>query len=147
MEFQTVASRRVWPAASLADVLLQGLTDYIKDLLVVYERLTSLDGVIELAIHLDLQVQACGCSRHRSRMHTIGILHLRHRYHHSQQYLYQSHNQYLNQYQHLSAPQPAPVPESVPEKLPVAEPNPVLEAQADPGTSGPQPVDQPGPGC
>lgn len=53
-------------AAPLADVFLHGLADHIKDMLIACDRLPLLDGVIELAIQVDLHMQACGCGRQSS---------------------------------------------------------------------------------
>lgn len=61
-ELQTVAFWYGWPAASQMDAFLLGLADRIKDLMAADERPTSLDGTIELAVRLELQVQACGHS-------------------------------------------------------------------------------------
>lgn len=66
VEFRTVASRSGWPKAPLADTFLHGRADYIKDLLIAYGRPPSLDGVIELAIQLDLRVQTRGHNRQLS---------------------------------------------------------------------------------
>lgn len=53
-------------AAPLADVFLRGLADHINDMLIACDRLLLLDGVIELAIQVDLHMLARGCGRQSS---------------------------------------------------------------------------------
>ena len=47
-----------WNLAALCDVFMRGLAGYIKDELVVYDLPSTLEGLIELAIRLDLCIQA-----------------------------------------------------------------------------------------
>lgn len=72
VEFWNVASRSSWPVAPLANAFLHGLADYIKDVLFAYEIPASLDGVIDLAIQVDLSMQAGGHSRQVSPPFLIG---------------------------------------------------------------------------
>ncbi|TWW74416.1 hypothetical protein D4764_14G0004190, partial [Takifugu flavidus] len=58
IDFRTLASRSKWSPAALVYTFLHGLAAYIKDALVAYEVPGSLDGAIELAIWVDLRVQA-----------------------------------------------------------------------------------------
>lgn len=47
-----------WNSAALVDAFFYGLAEYIKDELVSHEVPSTLDGVIELAIQIDLRVHA-----------------------------------------------------------------------------------------
>lgn len=58
VDFRILASQSSWPSVSLDDTLLHELADRIKDLLIAYEKPTSPDGVIDLAIQVDQRMQA-----------------------------------------------------------------------------------------
>lgn len=47
-----------WNPATLRDVFMRGLAGYIKDELVAYQLLSTLEGLIEIATRLDLRIQA-----------------------------------------------------------------------------------------
>lgn len=55
-DFRTTAIQCGWNSSALCDAFYHGLVDYIKDELVSYERPSSLDGIIELATHIDLRI-------------------------------------------------------------------------------------------
>lgn len=59
IDFRTRASLSSWNSAALVDTFLHGLAEYIKDELVSHRVASTLDGVIELAIWIDLHVLAC----------------------------------------------------------------------------------------
>lgn len=58
IDFRTVASRSQWSPVTLVDTFLHGLAAHIKDAMVAYDIPSSLDGTIDLAIRVDLKVQA-----------------------------------------------------------------------------------------
>ncbi len=58
IDFRTLASHSSWNSEALVDAFLHGLADYVKDELVSHNVPLTLDGVIELAIRIDLRVQA-----------------------------------------------------------------------------------------
>lgn len=58
IDFRTRASHSSWNSSALSDAFLHGLADYIKDELVSHDTPVTLDGVIDLAIRIDLRVQA-----------------------------------------------------------------------------------------
>ena len=58
IDFRTKAPMCDWNPAALRDVFMRGLAGYIKDELVAYELPSTLESLIELAIHLDLRIQA-----------------------------------------------------------------------------------------
>ena len=58
IDFRTRASMSSWNPAALVDAFHHGLAEYIKDELVSHEVPTTLDGIIELAIRIDLRIQA-----------------------------------------------------------------------------------------
>lgn len=55
-----LANQSNWNSASLIDAFLHRLADYIKDALVSHDLPPTLDGIIELVIRVDLQIQARG---------------------------------------------------------------------------------------
>ncbi|CAJ1081228.1 hypothetical protein LDENG_00284880 [Xyrichtys novacula] len=57
IDFRTRASQSGWNSAALRDAFLHGLADYIKDELVSHDTSLTLDGVIDLAVRIDLRVQ------------------------------------------------------------------------------------------
>lgn len=58
IDFRTRASRSSWNSSALCEAFLHGLADYIKDELVSHDTPITLDGVIDLAIRIDLRIQA-----------------------------------------------------------------------------------------
>lgn len=68
IEFRTLASRSSWNPDALRDTFLHGLADYIKDALVSHDLPQTLDGAIELAIRVDLWVQARRRDRRRGSL-------------------------------------------------------------------------------
>ncbi len=58
IDFRTRASLSSWNSAALVDAFLHCLADCIKEELVSPEVPSTLDGVIELAIRIDLRIQA-----------------------------------------------------------------------------------------
>lgn len=65
IEFHTLASQSTWNSPALISLFVQGLVDHVKDALVVHETPDTLDGVIDLAIRIDLQLQARRRERRR----------------------------------------------------------------------------------
>lgn len=57
IDFRTRASQSSWNSSALCDAFLHGLADYIKDELVSHDTPITLDGVIDLAIRIDLRIQ------------------------------------------------------------------------------------------
>ncbi len=57
IDFRTRASQSRWNSSALCDAFLHGLADYIKDELVSHDTPLTLDGVIDLAIRINLRVQ------------------------------------------------------------------------------------------
>lgn len=58
IDFRTRASHSSWNSSALCDAFLHGLADYMKDELVSHDTPITLDGVIDLAIRIDLRIQA-----------------------------------------------------------------------------------------
>ena len=58
IDFRTRASQSSWNSSALCEAFLHGLADYIKDELVSHDTPITLDGVIDLAIRIDLRIQA-----------------------------------------------------------------------------------------
>ncbi|KAM7378680.1 hypothetical protein PAMP_004286 [Pampus punctatissimus] len=58
IDFRTRARQSCWNESALRDLFLHSLADYIKDELVSHEPPSTLDGMIELAIRVDLRIQA-----------------------------------------------------------------------------------------
>lgn len=58
IDFRTKARQSRWNSEALVDAFLHGLADYIKDGLVSHPVPPTLDGVIGLAIQIDLRFQA-----------------------------------------------------------------------------------------
>ena len=57
IDFRTRASQSSWNSSALCDAFLHGLAAYIKDELVSHDTPITLDGVIDLAIRIDLRIQ------------------------------------------------------------------------------------------
>lgn len=57
IDFHTRASQSRWNSSAFCEAFLHGLADYIKDELVSHDTPLNLDGVIDLAIRIDLHVQ------------------------------------------------------------------------------------------
>ncbi|KAF7655616.1 hypothetical protein LDENG_00053630 [Lucifuga dentata] len=58
IDFRIRAQQSEWNMAAQCDAFLNGLADYVKDELVSHDLPTTLDGLVELATHTDLRIQA-----------------------------------------------------------------------------------------
>ena len=58
IDFRTRVSRSNWNGTAISDAFLYGLANYIKDELVTHDTPDTLDGIIDLAIRIDLRIQA-----------------------------------------------------------------------------------------
>ena len=65
IDFRTRARQSNWNESALRDSFLHSLADYIKDELVSHDLPSTLDGVIERAIRVDLRIQARRRERRR----------------------------------------------------------------------------------
>ena len=64
IDFRTRASQCDWHPSGLCDVFLHGLAPYMNDELASRETPPTLDGVIELATHIDVRIQERRRERH-----------------------------------------------------------------------------------
>ncbi|KAF7640826.1 hypothetical protein LDENG_00011620 [Lucifuga dentata] len=58
IDFRIRARQNEWNMVVLCDAYLNGLADYVKDELVSHDLPTTLDGLINLTIRIDLRIQA-----------------------------------------------------------------------------------------
>lgn len=69
IDFRTRASLSSWNSAAQVDAFLHSLAEYIKDELVSHEVPSTLDGIIELAIRIDLRIQVRRRERRQGAFH------------------------------------------------------------------------------
>ena len=65
IDFHTRASQSSWNSSALCDAFLHSLADYIKNELDSHDTPITLDGVIDLAIRIDLRIQTRQGEKHQ----------------------------------------------------------------------------------